>query len=182
MSTLNVKNLQGIYPSNQITVPAGHLLYAPGSVLQVQTVTTNNRLAGTLGASTNPIYNSGTSYVTLSFTPKMASSKLWLTTSPVMIEELSNSGDDFWLAAFYDTTRIGCVSGSAFYTHFSGNLNVGWYGLNVIFNSWGTSTKTIDFRVGGGGGGGANMYINYGNSSMDTSTMNYGFTVAEIAA
>jgi hypothetical protein len=160
---------------------SGGTTYIPGHIIQVQTVSTNNRLAGTLGASTNPTSTSGTSYVTLSFTPKSAASKLWLTTSPVMIEELSNSGNDFWLAAFYDTTRIGCVSGSAFYTHFASYYNLGWYGLNVFFNSWGTSTKTVDFRVGGGGGSGANMYINYGNSSMDTSTMNYGFTIAEIA-
>lgn len=42
MSTLNVKNLQGISPSNRVTVPVGHTLYAPGHVLQVvQTVKTD---------------------------------------------------------------------------------------------------------------------------------------------
>lgn len=181
MSTLNVKNLQGISPVNQVTVPTGHKLYAPGHVVQVQSVTVNTVLSGTLGASTNPAYNSGTSYTTLSFTPVFSSSKLWLTTSPICIEETSNIQDDFWLAAFYDTTRIACCSGSPSYVHFATNLNVGWYSLNVLFNSWGTSTKTIDFRIGAGSTG-TNMYVNNSYNSMDTSARNYGFTVVEIAA
>lgn len=160
---------------------AGGATYIPGHIIQVQSVTVNTQLSGTLGASTDPAYNSGTSYTTLSFTPKSALSKLWLTTSPLMIEETSNIGDDFWLAAFYDTTRIACVSGSPYYTHFSSNLNVGFYALNVLFNSWGTSTKTVDFRVGGAGGGGGSMYINNSYNGMASSARNYGFTIAEVA-
>lgn len=181
MSTLNVKNLQGIYPSNQITVPSGHKLYAPGHIVQVVSGTTNAQMSGTLGYSTNPIYNSGSSYYTMLFTPVFASSKLWLTTSPICIEEQTNNSDDFWLAAFYDTTRIACVSGTALYTHFGGNLNFGYYGLNAVFNSWGTSTKTIDFRIGAGASS-AGMYVNYSYNGMDASARNYGFTIAEIAA
>lgn len=160
---------------------AGGATYIPGHIIQVQSVTVNTQLSGTLGASTDPAYNSGTSYTTMSFTPKSSLSKLWLTTSPISIEEQSNNGDDFWLAAFYDTTRIACVSGSPLYSHYSGNLNMGFYALNVLFNSWGTTTKTIDFRVGGGGGGGAGMYVNYTYSAMSSSARNYGFTIAEVA-
>ncbi len=160
---------------------AGATVYIPGHIIQVQHTTTNTQLSGTLGASTDPAYNSGTSYVTMTFTPKSASSKLWITTSPISIEEQTNNGDDFWLAAFYDTTRIACVSGSPLYSHYGGNLNMGFYGLNVVFNSWGTTLKTIDFRIGGGGGGGAAMYVNYSYNGMSSTARNYGFTIAEIA-
>lgn len=35
MSTLTVQNLRGVSPSNQITVPTGHKMYAPGHVVQI---------------------------------------------------------------------------------------------------------------------------------------------------
>lgn len=47
MSTLNVKNLQGIYPSNRITVPAGQTLYAPGHIIQVQSTTKTDTWSST---------------------------------------------------------------------------------------------------------------------------------------
>ena len=159
---------------------AGGATYIPGHIIQVQHTTVNTQLSGTLGASTDPAYNSGYSYVTMSFTPKSALSKLWITTSPISIEETSNIQDDFWLAAFYDTTRIACVSGTPVYSHFSSNLNLGFYALNVVFNSWGTSTKTVDFRIGAGNTG-TNMYVNYSYNGMSSSARNYGFTIAEIA-
>ena len=40
MSTLTVKNLKGMSPTNLITLQSGHKLYAPGGVVQVQTATT----------------------------------------------------------------------------------------------------------------------------------------------
>lgn len=163
----------GVLPKSQLPT---------GSVLQVVNAVTNSQLSGTLGSTLNPAYNSGTSYFTMSFTPQSATSKILITTSPILIEEHTNVQDDFWLAAFYDTTRIGCVSGTPVYYHFGGNYNLGFYALNAMINSWGTATKTVDFRIGAGGGGGQSMFVNYNYNGMDASARNYGFTIIEVAA
>ena len=182
-----IPNGSGLLPNANIEAVAASKLTGlvasanavSGSVIQVVSTTTNAQLSGNLGATTNPTSTSGTSYVTLSFTPKLATSKLFLTTSAVAMEETSNDGDDFWLAAFYDTTRIACVSGSPQYIHFSSNLNMGFYSLNVLFDSWGTSAKTIDFRVGSSANG-SSMRLNYNEIGMNSGARNYGFTVMEI--
>jgi len=78
MSTLNVKNLQGIYPDNRVTVPSGHKLYAPGHVLQVvqyqftgQVSTTSTSFVDATGfaASITPSSTSSKVLVNLSSSP-----------------------------------------------------------------------------------------------------------------
>lgn len=72
MSTLNVKNLQGISPSNRVTVPTGQVLYAPGHVLQVvQTVKTDSWTA----APGTGAYSQVTGF-SASITPASTSSKI----------------------------------------------------------------------------------------------------------
>jgi hypothetical protein len=73
MSTLNVKNLQGIYPSNRVTVPVGHTLYAPGHILQVVYTRSNARTTTT---STTPVAIDST--MNLSITPSSSSSKIFI--------------------------------------------------------------------------------------------------------
>jgi hypothetical protein len=72
MSTLIVKNLQGIYPSNQVTIPAGQTLYAPGHVLQIQSTTLN-----TYQTTTSTSYVNITGF-SVNITPKSTSSKIFI--------------------------------------------------------------------------------------------------------
>ena len=71
MSTLTVKNLQGMAPSNQITVPSGHTLVAPGHVIQV---------VQTVYSSTASLSGSGSTFrnftgLDTTITPKASNSK-----------------------------------------------------------------------------------------------------------
>lgn len=72
MSTLTVQNLRGVAPTNRITVPTGHRLYAPGGVVQVvQTVKTDTWTA----ATGQGVYSAVTGF-SVSITPTSANSKI----------------------------------------------------------------------------------------------------------
>jgi hypothetical protein len=74
MSELSVGQLKGLLANNNvITVPSGHTLYAPGSVVQVQTVRSDAKVTFSSNNSGN-----GTTItpLNLSITPKFANSKL----------------------------------------------------------------------------------------------------------
>jgi hypothetical protein len=74
MSELSVGQLRGLTVNNNvITVPSGHTLYAPGSVVQVQTVRSDARVAISSPASGDGIT---ITQLNLSITPKFANSKL----------------------------------------------------------------------------------------------------------
>jgi len=73
MSELSVGQLRGLTVNNNvITVPSGHTLYAPGSVIQV--VNVDNVLRTSQGFSGNVILNISNMVATI--TPKSASSKI----------------------------------------------------------------------------------------------------------
>lgn len=71
MSELSVGQLKGLAVNNNaITVPSGHVVYAPGHVIQVQSV-----------SKTNSMSNTSTSWqdipgMAVSITPKLATSKI----------------------------------------------------------------------------------------------------------
>jgi hypothetical protein len=74
MSELSVGQLKGLTANNNvITVPSGHTIYAPGSVVQVQTVRSDSRTT-----ISSPISGNGTTItqLNLAITPKFANSKL----------------------------------------------------------------------------------------------------------
>jgi len=122
-----------------------------GNVIQIvnHMATAAEAMSGSLGASQNPSYTDGTSYTTFTFTPKSATSKLWLFSNTMSLYESTNYDNSFWVAAFYDTTRIQWVHVPSKYESYSNALNITYLRLNQKFNSWGTSQKTIDIRVGG---------------------------------
>lgn len=73
MSTLTVKNLQGVSPTNMIMVGSGHKLYAPGGIMQVVYARSNARAATT---STSPVAIDST--LNLTITPTTTSSKIFV--------------------------------------------------------------------------------------------------------
>ena len=74
MSELTVGQLKGLtVNSNVISIPVGHTLYAPGSVVQVQTVRSDSR---TTIASNNSGNGTTITQLNLTITPKFANSKL----------------------------------------------------------------------------------------------------------
>jgi hypothetical protein len=71
MSTLTLKNLQGTYPANKITVPTGHTLYAPGGIVQVQSTTLTSTITSSGGQTWTDLTG-----VSVNITPTSASSKI----------------------------------------------------------------------------------------------------------
>ena len=72
MSELTVGQLRGLTVNNNvITVPTGHILYAPGSVVQVQTASAGPVVQ--VISSTTPVTVTGLS---IAFSPKFATSKI----------------------------------------------------------------------------------------------------------
>lgn len=154
-----------------------------GTILQVVSSETTTMLSGTLGSSANPTSTDGTLFHSFTFTPKFANSKLLIQSSNVYMGETSNIGDEFYLAAYYDTTRVALSAGGNSANSFSGSLNIGIHSLNHVFNSWGTSTKTISIRVGSASNSGGSMYVNQNVSynMFNSAARIVSFTVMEIA-
>ena len=158
-----------------VTFPSGH-------IIQVKNHKTTTRgSASVTGAS--PAYNTGASYTTFTFTPHKSTSKLLLTSTTINVQESSNSGDNPWLCAAYDTTLIGSVLSYPSFTHFSSALDLTFVSFNHLFDSWGTTEKTIDIRFGSN----ANETIKCNapsNASYDNIATQYHeqcFTVMEIS-
>lgn len=71
MSELTVGQLKGLTVNNNtITVPSGHKLYAPGSIVQISTIRLDTKTS--IGYSANTILSA----LNISITPKFASSLL----------------------------------------------------------------------------------------------------------
>ena len=152
------------------------------SIIQVVSSDTTNSLTGTIGASTNPTSTSGTLFHSFNFTPKFSNSKILIQSTNVIIGEYANAQDEFFMAAFYDTTRVAMVVPTVPYASALNSYNFGFYSFNNVFNSWGTTEKTISIRVGAGSSGGS-MYVNtnyyYNQFGSDNRVVT--FTLMEIA-
>ena len=96
----------------------------------------------------SPGTTTGTQLYSGSFTPLRSTSKILIQVSDVCISEESNTGDWAWIGAWRDGNLLAVNSGSALYSHFGGNYNMGHKTFNHTFNSWGTSAGTILIRAG----------------------------------
>lgn len=156
----------------------------PANVLQVVNHIAPNKegLSGDLGGANPPDYTDGTSYTSFSFTPKSATSTLWLFSSTAsQYEGPVNELNDMYLAAYYDTVTIQVAVAPTPYYIWNSALDIHFVKLNQTFSSWGTSQKTIDIRVGRLGGGSSNMHFNRDfQYSQQTRFAWWGVTVLEI--
>ncbi len=151
-------------------------------IVQVVSSQTTNSPTGTFGGSTNPTSTSGTLYHSFNFTPRFSNSKLLLQSTNLLMGEYSNVGDEFFMAAFYDTTRVAMVVPSSPAMASRDSLNFGFYSFNNVFNSWGTTEKTISIRIGSAGAG-TSMYANtnYQYNLFGTENRVMSFTIMEIS-
>ena len=132
-----------------------------GSVIQFNQYTANTYLSGTLGGAADPAYNQGTLFTSFNFTPKSASSAIFLWSSNIAVYETVNNGDVFYMAAYYDTSRI-CVNYTPVrYSSWNGGYNACFISVMGRTSSWGTSTKTINIRAGSGNGTGSSLQVNW---------------------
>jgi hypothetical protein len=152
-----------------------------GSVLQVQTTTTDGVLTTTTQGAPSTITN-GVQVFSLSFTPTASTNIILVQTSAIAISEESNFGDIGWLALWDGSTFIAANSGSGLSTRFAGNLNINHVSLNNSYVAGSTATRTISVRAGINSGAGT-TYVN-GNSlyNYTGSSARIQMTVWEIAA
>ena len=119
-----------------------------GTAIQVVNHLTTTRFNQTTTGATDITATSGADYTTFNFTPKLASSKLLLTSSTFIFGERNNISDGHVVFATYGgDTIIGSVCNYAGYDHWTGALDTTFVSFNHLFNSWGTSQKAISIRV-----------------------------------
>jgi hypothetical protein len=154
----------------------------PGNIVQVVSSETTNTLSGTIGAATDPSSSQGTLFHSFLFTPKFANSKLLLQSTNLVMGETANAQDEFYMAAYYDSTRIAMVVPTVPYSVSAGSLNFGFYSFNNIFNSWGTTQKTISIRVGAASSGtSAFVNTNFFYNTFGSPNRVVSYTIQEIA-
>ena len=152
--------------------PAGH-------IIKIGTDTNATTGAGvSVSGSVGSANTHGYQLFNTSFTPLFANSKILLQTSSIFIGEESNSGTYAWLNAWYDTTRVGMVYGTAHYGNFEGSKHWTVLALNHVFDSWGDSAKNINVRAGSNQ---TSHVKNRSTDDMETQEMTVTLTIMEIA-
>ena len=132
-----------------------------------------------------PAWNDGLQVASISFTPKKSNSIILIQTNNIVMWERSNVSDQFYLWASNYTDGIVLVkSGQRLMNFGPGYQNGGIISLCGYFSSWGTSAKTISFRIGTtGGAAGAYFEWNpyYGASGFSSATVgNFTYVITEI--
>jgi len=158
------------------------LAIASGALIQIAYA--ENRDGYTSLASSSrgsPGPSGGYQLFNTSFTPKSGTSKIVVQTSSVVIGEETNGGNVAWLGAWYDSTLIGCNSGTAHYNSFANSDQFGHYSLCHSVASWGTSAKNINIRAGMDGSSAAVSINGNSYSSFSASLTYIGLIIMEIA-
>jgi hypothetical protein len=151
MSELTVGQLRGLTVNNNvITVPSGHTLYAPGTVVQVQTVRSDSRTTFASNAT-----GDGTTItpLNLTITPKFANSKLIM---QWMINGESNHDSVFLI---HKNGSLITTTGATGYNSESGNVK--WSG--VASTSYDNDISTTP----------SNYFIQYEITSGSTSSQTF---------
>ena len=152
------------------------------NIIQQQHFRSNYSFYGNPGMSNSPGVSSGTQAFSFNFTPKSSSSEIYLESSIHTIYEDSNSADQAFVLAHYDSTIITISYAPTAYFLWNSYYNCAFIALQGYENSWGTSQKTIKIRFGMGGSG---VYYNraqqYANQHGGANGNNYiHYTVREI--
>jgi len=138
---------------------------------------------GTACNGDTPSSTQGIEIASVSFTPKKSNSLILIQTNSVAMWERTNISDHFYLWAANATDATILVKAGQYLLNFgSGGHNGGIVCLQGIAASWGTSAKTISFRIGSTGGG-ANYEYNpyYGTGGFSAATVgNFTYVITEI--
>jgi hypothetical protein len=119
MSELSVGQLKGLLANdNVITVPSGHTIYAPGSVVQVQTIRTDSRVAFSTITSGN---GTTITQLNLAITPRFANSKL------IMQWMINGEGQTNQVYTIHRNGSLITTSGETGYNSEAGNVK--WSGV-----------------------------------------------------
>lgn len=168
MSTLSVGNLQGLPTnSNVITIPAGHVLYAPGMIAQVKWVRTDTR---TTYASNNSGNGTTVTALNLTITPKFANSMLlmqWMINGELHQDNVflihkdgslvTTSGYEGYNSSAGNNRYSGVMS--AFYDQNEDSTPSNWF-LQYMIPATSATSATYAPAVRGSGGSNYTFHLN----------------------
>lgn len=160
-----------------------------GSVIQVVQHKTTARSQISASGNSTVTATSGTQYTSFTFTPSFATSKLLLLSSNILIGEYLNNADCLYMSATHGgDTLIGSVMCYSGYSHWASGFDTAFVSFNHLFDSWGTSTRTISIRVGATSNP-SYIAVNYPNAATEYANQfnspnqhEVTFTILEIAA
>jgi hypothetical protein len=182
MSTLTVKNIQGVSPTNQITVPAGHKivapaggLVAPGSILQV-----------VQGIKKDTWVSSGTGGTTFyDVTGMTATIRPTSSTSKILINLSIHVSSGYWeiqgrltrdgtgITDSYGNARGSRTQCSFVYHRYeAATSGYGWQVVNYMYLDSPASTSSMTYGVQLNPYGGYSVAVNY-NVYTDTNDPDY---------
>jgi hypothetical protein len=184
MSELSVGQLRGLtVNSNVITVPAGHKLYAPGSVVQVVSATKTDTF--TLSSTT---FTDITGF-SATITPSSVNSKIYIVATIMSGQNIQVTAQHFLLLRDSTSISIGDAAGSRT------RVSSGSYAnsvnevvpVSISFLDSPSTTSAVTYKVqtrSSVSGGGNAVYINRGNGDGDGANISRGvstITLMEIA-
>lgn len=168
MSTLSVGNLQGLPTnSNVITIPAGHVLYAPGMIAQVKYFRSDVRTTYTANTSGN---GTTVTELNLTITPKFANSLLlmqWMINGEMHQDSVFLIHRDGSLVTTAGYTGYNSVGGnnrwsgvmSAFYDQDQASTSSNWF-LQYAMPAVSTAATTFAPAVRASGGTAYTLSLN----------------------
>jgi len=175
----NNKKLGEFIPAGTpIQVVAGSTTFSSGG-------SGNSVSLGTSCSGASPAWSCGIQIVSVKFTPKRANSLILIQTNNLAAWETSNASDHFYLFASNTEDGNVLVKSGMYLQNVGGTsgANGGIMCLNGSANSWGTTQKTISFRLGTTGSGSVYQYNPYYNAGgFDASTVGtFTYIITEIA-
>ena len=185
MSTLTVRNLKGVSPTNLISVAPGHSFYAPGCIIQVQQAYKDDPFAWN-STSYGPVTG-----LSIAITPKFSTSKILImacinanSLNRGGLLEVRRDGNRFMMPSNY-SNRGPTNIGSPWTGDGSGDNGMLFSPSNMLLDSPATTntiTYTVYVRVNDTSSYGTR--INYTNDDTDGSDYVRGtssLTVMEVA-
>lgn len=168
MSNLTVGSIGGLAVNNNvITIPSGHKLYAPGSVVQVQTVRTEAR-----NTYSSPTTGNGTTItdLNLTITPKFSTSLLacqWMINGEMHHDNVFLIHREGALVTTAGQTGYNSTTGnsrwsgytSGFYDQNENSTPSNWF-IQYFATANSTASTTIAPAVRGSGGTAHTFYLN----------------------
>lgn len=178
MSELSVGQLKGLaVNSNTITVPSGHKLYAPGSVVQIQYVQTSATRYTISAADITAIPE-----LSITFTPRFANSK-------ILLQAMINSSQTYVTTfgflkngSYIISNTNSNSAGSIATTYITGTDGANMLNAYISYMDTATSTSPITYAAAAASSWSGTNYALYINDRNDSAMRSISsLTIMEIA-
>ena len=176
-STIGVQNIAHTNGTNAITVASDGGVYIKDAVIQVVNHQDSQQAVGTAiipNDDSIPQKTEGTEFMTLSITPKSATSKLLI---QVVVSSTASSNNALNISALFKNDETNAIATTGQYQHIGTGIMTTTYSHYITAGT----TSSITFRVRGGASTGnytfngyhhnGILYRNFGGSSASSMTI-----------